>query len=173
MIVSRQKKKENIVEYLMYMWHVEDLLRACRFDRGEIEKHIISSYQQPEDVLQEIRQWYQGLIDSALAEGIMEKGHLQANNHIVAELTALHNRLLLSPRETLYSSIYYKTLPAIVQLRSKAGDTRTSEIETCLTAVYGYFLLKIQKKEISPETAESVKQISNLLTCLAAKYHEE
>ena len=173
MIIAQQKRKENIVEYLLYMWHVEDLLRACRFDKDEIEKRIISSYQQPEYILFEIRQWYQELVEMALNEGIKEKGHLHLNNKIVTELTTLHDRLLLSPRETIYGSLYYKALPSIVQLRAKAGETLCSEIETCLTAVYGYFLLKMQSKEISAATAESVKHISSLLACLAAKYHEE
>ena len=29
MIVARQKKKENIAEYLLYMWQIEDIIRAC------------------------------------------------------------------------------------------------------------------------------------------------
>jgi len=173
MIIAQQKRKENIVEYLIYMWHVEDLLRACRFDMDEIEKRIISSYQQPENILQEIRRWYQELIDMALSEGIREKGHLQVNKNIVSELNELHKQLIHSPREMVYGSLYYQSLPAIIQLRSKAGDTQTSEIESCLTAVYGHFLLRLQAKEISDETTESVKQISSLLACLSAKFHEE
>ena len=172
MLIAKQKMKENIGEYLLYLWHVEDLLRACRFDMDEVEKHIIASYQQPDNVMQEIRRWYQELIDMARSEGVMEKGHLQINNNIVMELNELHRQLLHSPHETLYGSLYYKAIPAIVQLRSKAADTPKSEIETCLTAVYGHFLLRLQTKEISTETTESVKNISRLLAYLAAKYHE-
>ena len=172
MIIARQKREENIVEYIIYMWHVEDLLRACRFNMDAIEAHIVASYQQPADVLQEIRQWYRELVDMARSEGVTEKGHLQILNNIVTELTAIHHQLLHSPHETVYGSLYYHALPAIVHLRSKAGDTQNSEIETCLTAVYGYFLLKIQAKEISAETTESVKRISQLLAFLAAKFHD-
>ena len=32
MIVAKQKRKENIAEYLLYMWQVEDLIRANQFD---------------------------------------------------------------------------------------------------------------------------------------------
>ena len=32
MIIARQKRKENIAEYLLYMWQVEDLIRANKFD---------------------------------------------------------------------------------------------------------------------------------------------
>jgi len=172
MIVARQKRVENIVEYLIYMWQVEDLLRACRFSMDEIEGVILSKYDQPEDVRQEIRQWYRELADRMREEGVMEKGHLQLNNKVVSELNALHLQLLKSPREAVYGALYYKTLPAIVHLRSKSGGSDVSEIETCLTALYGYLLLKMQGKAISDETSESIKQISRLLSFLAARFHE-
>jgi hypothetical protein len=155
------------------MWHVEDLLRACRFDMDEIEAHIIASYQQPENIRQEIRVWYRDLIDMMRREGVLEKGHLQFLQKVVAELSAIHDRLLHAPHETVYGSLFYQTLPAIVQLRAKAGEHPESEIETCLIAVYGYFLLKMQAKEISNETPDSIKQISRLLAFLADRFHEE
>jgi hypothetical protein len=173
MIIARQRRKENIVEYLIYMWQVEDLIRACRFSMDEIESRIISQYDQPEEVKQEIRQWYQELIDMMRIEGVMEKGHVRIYKNITTELTDLHFRLLKSPQGTVYNSLYYKTLPAIVQLRSKSGGEEVSEIETCLTAVYGYLMLKMQGKEISTETMEAIRQISNLLAFLAARFREE
>jgi len=173
MIIAQQKKKENIVEYLLYMWQVEDLIRTFRFDMQEIEAHLLSKYEQPEPVLQEISQWYQALAEKMKHEGITEKGHLQQNAAIVTALDSLHHQLLHSPDESIYESLYYKTLPAIVQLRNQASDARTSEIETCLTAIYGYILLKMQGREISPETTASVQDISRLLACLAAKMTSE
>ena len=183
MLIAQQKRKENIVEYIVYMWHIEDLLRLCRFNMDEIDSRIISAYQQPEEVIEEIRQWYKGLVNMALNEGIEEKGHLQFLKNIVLELTALHDNLLHAPHETVYGSLYYRALPAIVQLRSKASQApgtkkafdehpNDSEIETCLTAVYGYFLLKLQARKISVETTESLKHISQLLAFLAARTHE-
>ena len=32
MIIAKQKRKENISEYLLYMWQVEDLIRANHLD---------------------------------------------------------------------------------------------------------------------------------------------
>ena len=173
MIIAQQKRKENIIEYLIYMWQVEDLIRACHLNMDEIESRIISQYDQPEEVKQEIRQWYQELIDMMRIEGVKEKGHIQINKNIMMELDDLHLRLLKSPQGTVYSALYYKALPAIVQLRSRSGGEDMGEIETCLTAIYGYLMLKIQGKEISAETTESIQQISNLLTFLAARFHEE
>ena len=173
MITARQKRKENIFEYLIYMWQVEDLMRACHFNIDDVEMRIISQYDQPDDVKQEIRVWYQEIIDMMRGEGVMEKGHIQINKNVITELTDLHLSLLKSPQETIYGALYYKTLPAIVQLRSKSGVSDISEIETCFTAIYGFLLLKMQGKEISVETTESMKQISALLTFLAARFHEE
>jgi hypothetical protein len=170
MIIAQQKRKENIVEYLLYMWQVEDLIRACRFDIEIIDKQIISQYDQPENVKTEIRIWYGELISMMRAEGVMEQGHIQINKNIVGELTDLHARLLNTAEETVYKSLYYKSLPSIVQLRSKSGGAEVPEIETCLTAVYGFLLLKLQHREISEDTANAIQQISSLLAFLAAKY---
>jgi hypothetical protein len=173
MIIARQKRKENIVDYLIYMWQVEDMIRACRFSMDEIESRIISQYDQPEDVKREIRQWYQELIDMMRIEGVMGQGHIRINKNLITEWTDLHLRLLKSPQETVYSALYYKTLPAIVHLRTKSGGEEMGEIETCLTAIYGYLMLKIQGKEISAETMEGIRQINALLTFSAARFQEE
>ena len=36
MYISQQLKKQNIAEYLLYMWQIEDLIRANRFDMESI-----------------------------------------------------------------------------------------------------------------------------------------
>ena len=50
MIIAQQKRKENICEYLLYMWQVEDLIRANHFDMEQIRQHVVSRYQQPDEV---------------------------------------------------------------------------------------------------------------------------
>lgn len=119
MIIARQKRKENIAEYLLYMWQVEDLIRANKFDMDSINRTVIAHYDQPEEVKKEIAQWYEELIEMMRSEGVMEKGHIQLNKNVIIALTDLHLRLLKSPKEMVYSAAYYKTLPYIVQLRAK------------------------------------------------------
>lgn len=173
MIVARQKRKENICEYLLYMWQVEDLIRANHLNMDEIRRNVLSRYQQPESVMREIEQWYEELIEMMRSEGVAEKGHIQLNKNVIIALTDLHLRLLKSPKEMIYGAAYYKTLPYIVQLRSKSGGEEVPELETCFTAVYGYLVLRMQGKEISPETLEGIRQISSFLALLAAKYKED
>mgnify|MGYP001777994263 CR=1 FL=1 len=173
MIIAKQKRKENICEYLLYMWQVEDLIRANHLNMDEIRQNVLSRYQQPEPVMREIEQWYEELIEMMRSEGVAEKGHIQLNKNVIIALTDLHLRLLKSPKEMIYGAAYYKTLPYIVQLRSKSGGEEVPELETCFTAVYGYLVLRMQGKEISAETLEGIRQISSFLALLAAKYKED
>jgi hypothetical protein len=168
MIIAQEKKQENIAEYIVYMWHVEELIRACGLDMEEIEIRVLPKYIQTEEVMQEIRQWYRDLIDMMRTEGVAEEGHIQIVKDATAKLEEQHLKLLNSPQETAYSALYYRALPSIVHLRTKSGKEELNEIETCLTAVYGYLMLKMQQAEISPATKDAIKQISNLLACLTA-----
>ena len=44
MITASAKKRENIAEYLLYMWQIEDLIRANNLDIEKIENNIIAKY---------------------------------------------------------------------------------------------------------------------------------
>lgn len=173
MIIARQKRKENICEYLLYMWQVEDLIRANHFDMDEILDKVIARYNQPDEVKEEIARWYEELIEMMRSEGVKESGHIQLNKNVIITLTDLHLRLLKSPKEMIYGAAYYKTLPYIVQLRAKSGGNDIPELETCFTAVYGYLMLRMQGKEISAETLDGIKQISSFLALLAEKYRAD
>lgn len=172
MLIAKKLKEENIVEYLLYMWQIEDIIRANKLDIDIIDKQIISGFDQPQDVKNEIREWYESLIDMMRREDVVEKGHLIVNKNVISELTELHNRLLKSAQETEYTEAYYKTLPFIVELRSKTQDKNTPELETCLAALYGFLLMRLQKKDISGETQSALSQISSFLRLLSLKYKE-
>ena len=173
MLIAQKKRKENISEYLLYMWQVEDLIRANHFDSDEIRRNLVDRYDQPAAVKEEIARWYEELADMMRQEGVMKRGHIQLNKNVIIALTDLHLRLLKSPKEMIYGSMYYKTLPYIVQLRAKSGGEDIPEIETCFTAVYGYLVLRMQGKEVSAETLEAIKQISAFLALLAEKYKDD
>ncbi|MDE6400025.1 MAG: DUF4924 family protein, partial [Muribaculaceae bacterium] len=44
MITASLKKRENIAEYLLYMWQIEDLIRANGLDIEKIKSNIIDQY---------------------------------------------------------------------------------------------------------------------------------
>jgi dTDP-4-dehydrorhamnose reductase len=161
------QKQDNIVEYLLYMWQIEDILRAYQLDINVVERELISSQNFSEEEKISLREWYEGLILMMQQEDVQEKGHLQINKDIVTKLTDVHSRLLKNPEETTYIELYYKTLPHIVALRAKSEQKDISEIETCATALYGFLLLKLQKREISSDTQLAISQITKMLALLS------
>ena len=56
-----------------------------------------------------------------------------------------------------------------MELRNK-GDKDINEIETCLDALYGIMMLRLQKKAISPETEKAIKEITTLVGLLSDYY---
>lgn len=171
MIIASQKRKDNIAEYLLYMWQIEDLIRANNLDIDKIHKNVIDKYQLTEAQRKEMTEWYESLIDMMRREDKIKKGHIQLNQNILADLVRLHQALLADPRFQDYSAEFYRTLPYIVELRSKAGDEKVGEIETCFNALYGMLMLRLQSKEISPETQNAITQISRFIALLARDYH--
>ena len=163
-------KQENIAEYLLFMWQTEDLLRACNLDIDQLQRSLIDSSYTTDEERAKARDWYEGLIMMMKQEGVQQEGHLQINKNLIIDLTDAHLRLLKDPKESEYIALYYHTLPHIVALRAKAGDKQLPELETCFTALYGYLLLKLQKREITGETQAAVAQITSLLRLLSKKY---
>lgn len=176
MLIALQKKQENIAEYLLYMWQVEDLLRACQLDEQKIEQLLVGRYKNLEGItdvqLEQTRQWYVQLRDMMLTEGHRDSGHLQITQNVLIDLTDLHLHLLKQGQDAIYTSCFYSTLPYIVELRGKEGEEKVGELETCFTALYGLLLLRMQKKEVSDQTQVAMNQISKFLGLLSEKYKE-
>lgn len=171
MIIASQKRKENIAEYLLYMWQIEDLIRANGLDINKIISNVIDRYDLSPEQRKSMIEWYESLIDMMRREDVVTSGHLQINKNILGQLVALHQQILKDPRFADYHELFYRTLPYIVELRGKAGDTPAGEIETCFNALYGTLLLKLQKKEITPQTSEAIAQISRFISLLARDFH--
>lgn len=171
MFTASEKRKENIAEYLLYMWQIEDIIRANNLDIDRITASVIDRFQLTDAQRKEMVEWYESLIDMMRREGVEKTGHLQLNKNVIIQLTDLHLALLKDPRFPEYTAEFYKTLPYIVELRAKAGDTPVGEIETCFNALYGMLMLRLQGKEITPDTLDAVAQISKFLALLAKDYN--
>lgn len=171
MYIASQKHKENIAEYLIYMWQIEDIIRANNLDIDKIKANVIDRFQLDEAQKKEMTEWYESLIDMMRSENIEKHGHLQLNKNVIIQLTDLHVALLKDPRFPEYTAEFYKTLPYIVELRAKSGETPSGEIETCFNALYGVLMLRLQGKNISAETQNAISQISKFMALLSRNYH--
>ena len=172
MIIARQKRKENIAEYILYMWHIEDTIRACEFDISIIEKHIISKFDTNDSTKQEMKEWYERLIEMMKSEQLISSGHTQISKSSERLLSDFHVELLENKDEKAYHTLYSHTTPFIDEFKQKNALNDMPSIAVCLQFMYGVWLLKIQQKALSTETNEAVEQIGKLLSVLAKKWKD-
>ena len=121
MFIAKQKKKENIAEYLLYMWQLEDILRAYELNIDKVQQALIDPTNSSVEEKEEARDWYNQLINSMRSEEIEKEGHLEINKTLLQSLTGLHLQLLKSANEKEYIETYYKTSPFIAELKKKAN----------------------------------------------------
>lgn len=173
MFIAHELRKKNIAEYLLYMWQVEDLIRAYDCSLSRIKHEYIDQFNYTDEQKEEMTDWYGDLIRMMNQEGCRQKGHLQINKIIVQDLTDLHNMLLQSSKFPFYNAEYYKVLPFIVELRNKGAHKEENEIETCFNALYGIMMLRLQKKTVSPDTEHAMKEITTFIGMLSDYYQKD
>ena len=172
MIVALEKKKNNIIEYLLYMWNLEDILRSLNLDIEEVKSKIVSQYQVQENIKEEIAQWYEGLIAEMKRSKLQEKGHLSELQELITELNFLHESLLFLYDDQKYKKLFETAENNLKALSERSQKKDISIIEAGLNGLFGIMLLRMRQKEISVETEESIKTISNLFALLSIRYKE-
>jgi len=169
MFIAHKLKKENICEYLLYMWQVEDLIRAFHLDMDLINERIVASYPVSDNERKSLYDWYESLIEMMRLESVQTEGHLQLNKNIIQELDEFHALFIRSGKDAGYNAKFYHVLPSITQLR-KQSDANLSDIELCFNFQYGIMALRLKKTAISPETLQVQTEISKFMVLLAKNY---
>ncbi len=172
MIIAKQKKQENPAEYVLYMWQIEDMIRACQFDMSIINENLIRGYEVNDTQKKEIYDWYEGLIQQMHDEKIRQQGHLQFLINQVNDLQEFHMYLMSDGKETSYHEFFRIALPNIELFKEKSKEPQSHEVQTCLNALYSLLMLRLQKKEISKDTENAMNSFSNLMGLLSKKYIE-
>ncbi len=173
MIIANKLRQTNRAEYLLYLWQVEDILRAYGCDSDKIKEEYLSRFDLSPEERKNTEQWYKDLCNMMLAEGCKDGGHLQICRNVLSELEDLHARLVNSQNFPYYRGMYYKVLPYLVELRGKGVRKDESELQTCFDALYGVMMLRLQKKAVSAETVKAVKDISTMLGQLSDYYFKD
>lgn len=151
------------------MWQIEDIIRAYGCSLPVIKKNYVDRFDFTSEQREEELDWFGNLIRMMNEEGKREGGHLNINKVILKDVIDLHGILLQSTKFPIYNAEYYKVLPFIVELRQR-GDKDLNEIETCLDALYGVMMLRLQKKNITPETERAIKEITVFIGLLSDYY---
>ena len=158
MYIAQELRKKNIAEYLLYMWQIEDTIRAFGCSLPRIRREYVERFDYTDEQKEEEIDWFGNLIRMMNEEGCREQGHLQINKVTMQTLIELHGQLLASSKFPFYSTAYYK---------------EENEIETCFNSLYGVMMLRLQKKEITPNTEHAVKEISTFIGMLSDYYKKD
>lgn len=167
--VAENKKSNNIAEYIIYMYQMEDLIRSYQGNPEEIKTYVIEKYPVSEQEKNEIASWYLMLLKQMKAQDIMEKGHLEELNKLVLELAQIHWNLLKT--DPAYFEAYGKAKPFIIDAVMQAeGQDLGNEIQICLNGVYGLLLCRLLGKKVSDEQLKSADAYGDILSTLSYHY---
>lgn len=168
MLIAQRLQHSHRAEYLLYMWQVEDLIRAHHLDLARLEAEYLSRFELNDQQRAETLTWYEQLIEMMRHEGKQSTGHLRINENVLEGLAEMHDLLIASNKFPYYREHYHRVLPLLVELRSKVGNHlpapgTVGELNLCFQMLYGLLMLRLQGKEISPSTHQASTEISAFL----------
>ena len=86
MFIAQELRKTNIAEYLLYMWQVENIIRAYDCSLSRIRREYIGRFDYDDEQKEELTDWYGNLIRMMNSEGCREQGHIQINEVVMQQL---------------------------------------------------------------------------------------
>ena len=169
MLPADQKKKNNLAEYIIYMYQTEELIRSYNFDLNDITTFVVVNTPISPSFKKKLILWYAEVIEQMISEGLNEKaGHSIKIQSEVAKLEDLHKKLLST--DSVYKEIFDIAQPSIQKHIKQSKNEISSEVQICLNSVYGMLLLKLHGKNLQKEQQDSVEQQGELLSYLSKIY---
>ncbi len=169
MDIAQAKRRENIAEYILYLWQLEDLLRALQFSPEAIHSQLVAQRKDlPEERKSVLLMWYMDLANLLQQEGKEAKGHLEHTLHLIADLHDLHLQLLKLPAGAHYRETYAKLEPELPRLRAIVGNPGMNDTELCFRALYAAMLYRIKGESEKSAVTDTLEYISPVIAKLAA-----
>jgi hypothetical protein len=170
MLIAQQKQKDNIAEYILYMYQIEDVIRAYQFNLDVIMENYVKPHIPNSSFLESYRKWYQELILDMKSQKLEKSGHLSDIQEILMEITYLHTTLINLADDHNYKGVFERALPFIEEFKEKSNLKEKNHVEVAFHAMYMKLLLKLQKKEISSETEEAFDSMRVMLAYLSKSF---
>lgn len=171
MDIAQRKRKENIAEYILYLWQLEDLLRAVQFSPEAIHTALVKPRELKVEEQQTLLAWYMDIAQLLIEEKKEERGHLTHTLHLIRDLHDMHLRLLNMPEGEAYRARFARLEPHLATLRTLYKDNKASDTELCFRALYAAMLYRI-KGEGDQVVADTLEVVSPVIATLADFYHK-
>ena len=173
MDIAQQKRKENIAEYILYLWQLEDLLRALQFSPEAIYSTLVKPRKLDSQNEQMLLAWYMDIANLLVQEGKEKSGHLDHTLHLIHDLHDLHLRLMQQQEiGEDYRNRYVMLAQHLPALRACLGkESEMSDTELCFRALYAAMLYRI-KGEGEEAVADTIEVISPVIASLTNYFHK-
>ena len=162
MDIALAKRRENIAEYILYLWQIEDLLRALQFSPEAIYSQLIAPRGIEEGQRHNYLIWYMDIANLLREEGKEEKGHLEHTLHLIGDLNDLHLQLMKLPIGEHYRQTFAKLEPELPRLRAVLGR-EMSDIELCFRALYAAMLYRIKGEGGKSAVSDTIEYVSPVI----------
>jgi hypothetical protein len=171
MDIAQAKRKENIAEYILYLWQLEDLLRALQFSPEAIYSQLVA----PREVADEQKHiyllWYMDIVNLLRKEGKEQSGHLEHTLHLIGDVHNLHLQLMQNPVGEHYRKTFARLAPQLPQLRAMISRDDVSDTELAFRALYAAMLYRIKgDKKRAEAISDTIELVSPVMAELAAMY---
>ena len=173
MDIAQQKRKENIAEYILYLWQLEDLLRALQFSPEAIYATLVKPRHLDSQQEQLLLAWYMDIAHLLEQEGKEKSGHLDHTLHLISDMHDLHLRLMNQQEvDVMYRQRYTVLTQYLPTLRSLLGkESDMNDTELCFRALYAAMLYRI-KGEGESVVADTLEVISPFVATLTDYFHK-
>ena len=171
MDIAKAKRRENIAEYILYLWQLEDLLRALQFSPEAVYSQLIAPRRDLEEGQRPVfLMWYMDIANLLREEGKEEKGHLEHTLHLIRDLHDLHLQLMKLPAGEHYRQTYARLEPLLPRLREVMGNPGMNDTELCFRALYATMLYRIKGEGDKSAVTDTIEFISPVIGELAAMH---
>ncbi len=171
MDIAQAKRRENIAEYILYLWQLEDLLRALQFSPEAVYSQLIAPRKDVEEGQRPVLlMWYMDIANLLREEGKEEKGHLEHTLHLIRDLHDLHLQLMKLPSGAHYRQTYARLEPHLARLHEVVGNPGINDTELSFRALYAAMLYRIKGEGGKSAVADTLEFVSPVIAELAAMH---
>ena len=171
MDIAQSKRKENIAEYILYLWQIEDLLRALQFSPEAIYSQLVAPRQIEEEQKHVYLLWYMDIVNLLRKEDKEESGHLEHTLHLIGDMHNLHLQLMQNPVGEHYRTTFARLAPQLPMLRTLVKKEDVCDTEICFRALYAAMLYRIKgDKKRAEAINDTIELVSPVVAELAAMY---
>ncbi len=170
MDIAQQKRSENIAEYVLYIWQLEDLLRAMQFSPEAVFTALIAPRDASDKWKLTALEWYMDIANLLQKEGKEASGHLDHTLHVIADMNDLHLTLMQQPAGKEYRELFVRLAPELPRLRELLGKD-ISDTELAFRALYAAMLYRI-KGEKGAVADDVTVLVSPVIAKLSEIFHK-